>query len=326
MQGVSRRYSYRATFFPIKYYFVKWKSELPYGNTVIGMKMSAATKQLYSPANEHEPINCRPFVKWVGGKSQLIAELRARVPDKIGTYYEPFIGGGALFFALQPPRAVLSDLNEELINAYTIVRDQPSALIRNLRLHRYDREYFYSIRNADRFAAFRRWSAVRRAARFVFLNKTCFNGLYRVNSQGHYNTPFGRYVRPRIVDEPNLRACSAALTHVTLRVCSFLDIERSVKKDDFVYFDPPYVPLSATSSFTQYSRERFDLDMQRALFELCCRLDKRGVRFMLSNSSAPFVIELYKKFSVERIGASRSINSKASARGKIDEVVVTNFR
>ncbi len=271
-------------------------------------------------------IDCRPFVKWVGGKSQLLSELIARIPNTFGNYYEPFIGGGALFFALQPKRAFLSDLNEELINAYTVVRDQPQALIRNLRSHKYESEYFYRVRNADRSTTYARWSSVRRSSRFIFLNKTCFNGLYRVNSKGHYNTPFGRYVRPRIVDQPNLLACSRALQRVSLAVAPFSDIEKKIKRNDFVYFDPPYVPLSSTSSFTQYYREGFDLAMQRELFELCRRLDRRGVRFMLSNSSAPFVLDLYRRFNVELIGASRSINSKGSARGKINEVVVTNYR
>lgn len=174
-------------------------------------------------------------------------------------------------------------------------------------------------------AEYRRWGAVARASRFIFLNKTCFNGLYRVNSKGQYNTPFGRYVNPRIVDEENLRACSRALKRVELRVAPFTGIEKTIRKNDFVYFDPPYVPLNATSSFTSYYREGFDLEMQRELFELCCRLDKKGVRFMLSNSSAPFVRNLYKRFRVELIGATRAINSKGSKRGKVDEVIVTNY-
>ncbi len=268
---------------------------------------------------------CRPFVKWVGGKSQLIAQLRRRIPENFKRYFEPFVGGGALLFRNQPSAAYISDINPELINAYRVVKEDVEALINDLNSHVYEEEYFYKIRNIDRSSEYESWSRVQRASRLIFLNKTCFNGLYRVNSKGHFNTPFGRYTNPTIVDEVNLRACSKVLASVTISLAEFDQIEGIIGRDDFVYFDPPYVPLSTTANFTTYSSQGFGEKMQHKLFTLCCDLDKRGVRFMLSNSSAPFVLELYKQFRIELVPASRAINSNASKRGDVDEVIVTNY-
>jgi DNA adenine methylase len=269
-------------------------------------------------------VPCRPFLKWVGGKGQLLHELLPRIPKFPGRYFEPFIGGGALFFALQPARAVLSDINPELINCYQVVQSKVDALIRDLKKHHYEREYFYTLREADRAKSFSRWSEVRRASRIIFLNKTCYNGLFRVNSLGQLNTPFGRYQNPTIVDEENLRGCSGALRGVKLLQRSFLEVESDARSGDFVYFDPPYVPLTATASFTGYSKGKFDQTMQQELYELCVRLDRKGVQFMLSNSSAPYVRTLYKRFRVELVRANRAINSRARGRGAISEVVVRN--
>ncbi len=270
-------------------------------------------------------ITCKPFLKWAGGKTQLLPQLLSRVPTSFGRYYEPFLGGGALLHALQPRSAFVSDINHDLVNCYEVVRDEVERLIVSLRNHRYESEHFYRIRNSDRSATFARWSKVRRASRFIFLNKTCFNGLYRVNSKGHFNVPFGRYDNPTILDTKNLRACSEMLSGVSIQQASFLEFERKAKRGDFVYFDPPYVPLSATSSFTSYSADGFGSEMQRELFRLCTRLDRRGVKFMLSNSSAPLVSELYRRFRIERVPASRAINSKSSERGKVMELIVRNY-
>ncbi len=272
-----------------------------------------------------EAPQCRPFVKWVGGKTQLLPELLKRIPKDIARYFEPFVGGGALFFSLQPKASVISDSNEELINAYQVVRDHVEELIPDLKQHLYEEGYYYGIRDADRLPEYKNWSPVTRASRLIFLNKTCYNGLYRVNSKGQFNTPFGRYVKPRIVDEENLRACSAALKNTQLSTHGFLGIEDGITSKDFVYFDPPYVPLSATSYFTSYNKEGFGLEVQRDLYALCERLDAKGIRFMLSNSSAPFVLELYKKFRIDLVGASRAINSKASKRGTVQEALITNY-
>ncbi len=272
-----------------------------------------------------QKIPCTPFLKWVGGKRQLLPELLKRIPIKINRYYEPFIGGGALFFKYQPSSASISDLNPELINVYKVVQCEVEALIEDLKQHFYEEDYFYKIRDLDRSSDYLKLSPVQRASRLIFLNKTCFNGLYRVNSKGFFNTPFGRYSNPTILDAKNLRACSQVLKNVSISLASFDAIEDKITPKDFVYFDPPYVPLSTTSYFTSYDSEGFDLEMQNKLFELCERLHIRGVPFMLSNSCSTFVIEKYQKFQIELVSATRAINSKSSARGRIKEVIITNF-
>lgn len=277
----------------------------------------------YSPRSIK--IRCRPFLKWVGGKGQLLSELRSRVPHFSGRYFEPFIGGGALFFELQPKDARISDTNEELINAYLVVRDDVENLIKDLGKHIYEPEYYYRIRNIDRTSEYTKWSPVQKASRLIYLNKTCFNGLFRVNSKGHFNTPFGKYTNPRILDEENLRACSATLKGVEIVVSPFEAIKEIATPADFVYFDPPYVPLSVTSSFTGYTKDGFEGETQTNLFNLCKSLDSRGIKFLLSNSSAPFIIDLYKEFKVELVQATRALNSKVTGRGAINEVMVSNL-
>ncbi len=276
---------------------------------------------------EEHRIDCRPFLKWVGGKTQLLPELLKRVPprESIKVYHEPFIGGGALFFAMQPTKAILSDVNHELINAYTVVRDSVAGLLRDLKKHEHSAEYYYRIREVDLQLSYKKWSRVRRASRIIYLNKTCFNGLFRVNSKGHFNVPFGRYVNPNFVDKSNLFACSKVLRSAAIQLAEFDTVVERTAKGDFVYFDPPYVPVSQTASFTSYSASGFTLKHQEALFEVCCALDAAGVRFMLSNSSVPFVKKLYRRFNVEQILASRMVNSKADKRGKIKEVLITNY-
>lgn len=272
-----------------------------------------------------ENILCKPFVKWVGGKTQLMPEILKRIPQNINRYYEPFIGGGAVLFNLQPEKAYISDVNPELINTYNVIKSDVNSLIKDLAKHIYDKEYFYKIRDVDRSASFGKWSTVKRASRFIYLNKTCFNGLYRVNSSGHFNCPFGSYVNPKILDADNLRACSKVLQKVQIKLESFEEIADTIKKPDFVYFDPPYVPLSKSANFTSYSKEGFEIKMQQNLFELCCKLDRKGIRFMLSNSSASYVLDLYKQFNIELVSAKRAINSKGNRRGLIKEVIVTNY-
>ena len=268
----------------------------------------------------------RPFLKWVGGKTQLLAVLEARMPVDYGRYFEPFIGGGALFFHLQPRQAILTDINDSLIQTYQVIRDQVEALIEDLGQHRYEKEYFYQLRSADRTSSFQDWSPVQRASRLIYLNKCCFNGLYRVNSRGEFNVPFGRYKAPKFLDAENLRACQRSLHSTQLDVRHFSEIETQVKPGDFVYFDPPYAPLSATSHFTGYSQSGFSLQDQIALRDLCQRLNEREVFFMVSNSSAPLIFDLYQSFSLEEVMASRSVNSLSSKRGKIPEVIITNYK
>lgn len=269
-------------------------------------------------------IEAKPFIKWVGGKTQLLPEITSRMPSNFSRYYEPFIGGGALFFHLQP-QSTLIDINEELTNTYRVIKYKTDELIADLKQHIYEKDYYYQIRNVDRTNEYKSWSDVRRASRLIYLNKTCFNGLYRVNSRGEFNTPMGSYKNPKIVDELNLRACSQALQKAEIINGSFLEVEERVGSNDFVYFDPPYAPLNATSNFTGYSQKGFDEKMQLDLRDLGDRLNQKGVRFMVSNSNAPLILDLYQDYKIEFVYANRAINSKGNKRGKILEVLVTNY-
>lgn len=266
-----------------------------------------------------------PIVKWVGGKRQLMFELIKNRPKSYNRYFEPFIGGGALFFELQPEQAYISDMNEELINLYSVVRDNVYELIKDLSKHEVSKEYFLEIRNIDRTEQYTELSDVERASRFIYLNRTCFNGMYRVNSQGQFNVPFGHYKNPRIIDENNLLNCSELLKKTEIKCADFSEILTKVKKGDLVYFDPPYVPLNETSSFTSYTKDGFDIDMQFKLRDVCDELDTMGVKFMLSNSDTKLVNELYANYEIKKVFASRQINANADGRGKITEVLVRNY-
>lgn len=266
-----------------------------------------------------------PIVKWVGGKRQLMFELIKNMPKSYNRYFEPFIGGGALFFELQPEQAYISDMNEELINLYSVVRDNVYELIKDLSKHEVSKEYFLEIRNIDRTEQYTELSDVERASRFIYLNRTCFNGMYRVNSQGQFNVPFGHYKNPRIIDENNLLNCSELLKKTEIKCANFSEILTKVKKGDLVYFDPPYVPLNDTSSFTSYTKDGFDINMQFKLRDVCDELDNKGVKFMLSNSDTKLVNELYVNYEIKKVFASRQINANADGRGKITEVLVRNY-
>jgi len=278
-----------------------------------------------SVVNQSDKIECKPFLKWVGGKSQLRLNLLSRLPASFVRYFEPFLGGGALFFALQPSKAYLSDINLDLINTYRAIQNNVSELIEDLKQHRYDKDYYYKIRNIDRTLDYLEWTDIQKASRLIYLNKSCFNGLYRVNSKGYFNVPMGSYNNPKILDEENLLACSKALKKCNISIHPFLEIEDILDKDDFVYFDPPYAPLNTTSNFTSYTQDGFGSEMQIELRDFCNRLTDRGVKFMLSNSSAPLILELYEKYHIEFVYASRAINSKGEKRGKIPEVIVRNY-
>lgn len=275
-------------------------------------------------ANVTPAVPPRPFIKWVGGKTQLLPELTRRIPSQIDRYYEPFLGGGALFFHLQPEKAVLTDINPDLISLYQVIRDSVEDLIEDMGQHVHNKDYYYYVRGVDRTPDYATWTEVQRASRLIYLNKTCYNGLYRVNSKGQFNVPFGRYRNPTILNADNLRACHRALQGTAIATRDFRAVGEKAQLGDFVYFDPPYAPLSATANFTGYTKDGFDRDMQYALRDLCRDLDRKGVRFMVSNSSAPLVFDLYAEFNVELVYATRLINSKAGKRGKIPEVLVTN--
>ncbi len=264
-----------------------------------------------------------PFLKWVGGKRQLLPYLLKQVPDlRDVCYHEPFVGGGALFFALKAQDRLgqvrLSDVNGELINAYRVVRDQVEPLIEVLRRHRNEEEYYYHVRSLDPSQL----SEVERAARLIYLNKTCFNGLYRENRKGQFNVPFGRYASPTLCAEDTLRSASRALQGVVLEVASFEESLRAVALGDFVYLDPPYVPVSATSSFVGYSAGGFDGVAQARLAKLASDLSSYGVNVVASNSVAPLVRQLYEGFSIEEVRASRAVNSRGDRRGKVGELVM----
>jgi DNA adenine methylase len=266
-----------------------------------------------------------PFLKWAGGKSRLLRKYEPHLPppDSIRRYYEPFIGSAALFFHLQPCQAQLSDCNHKLIETYEVVRDDVEALIDALQVHKNEKKYYYRIRAQDPAEL----SKVKRAARLIYMNKTCYNGLYRENQKGEFNVPFGRYKRPRICDEPRLRAASQALQGIELCAGDFEKAVAAAGEGDFVYFDPPYVPLNATSSFTSYSRFGFDDEDHRRLAQTFHRLTERGCRVMLSNSSAPLVYELYEGhgYQFKEVKARRNINSKAHKRGPVTELLIYNY-
>lgn len=270
-----------------------------------------------------------PFLKWAGGKRQLMPEIREMLPDGVTThpYYEPFIGGGALFFELLPKRAVINDYNEELINVYTVIRDNPSELIEDLKRHKNTAEYFYKIRAIDRQPLFSNLTRIERASRIIYLNKTCYNGLYRVNNAGEFNSPFGRYKNPNIVNEPVIKAVSKYLNSSQIQIssCDYALILKDIPTDSFVYLDPPYHPISESSSFTGYVQGGWDEGDQLRLRDVCNRLRDNGIKFLLSNSASDFIREIYSDYNIHIVQAKRSVNSNPSRRGQVDEFLIRNY-
>jgi DNA adenine methylase len=270
------------------------------------------------------PAGAQPIVKWVGGKGKLIGDLAARAPASYRRYFEPFVGGGALFFHLAPRSAVLSDVNADLVACYRAVRDDVEAVIAALAEHRerHSIEYYYAVRDGWNDGTER--GAAGRAATFIYLNKTCYNGLWRVNARGGFNVPMGRYVNPSILDAERLRAASAALGNAELEVRSFEGVLEEAKRGDLVYFDPPYHPLSATADFTTYAAGGFGAEDQERLAGVFARLAERGCAVMLSNSDTPFTRRLYARYRVDRVYAPRAVNSRADRRGAVAEILVSN--
>ena len=269
-----------------------------------------------------------PVVKWVGGKRQLLNDLTPLIPKRMTTYCEPFVGGGALFFYLQPSKAIVNDINQELIHLYEVIRDDVEELIAELEQYQNEADAFYSVRDWDRDPVFyQTLSKVKKASRVIYLNKTCYNGLFRVNSAGEFNTPFGNYKNPNIVNEPVLRAVSKYFSSGNITFCNedFAVTLSRVRKGSFVYLDPPYDPVSDTSSFTGYNKGGFDRNEQIRLKQCCDALTQRGIKFMLSNSSTEFIKELYKDYNISIVQAKRAINSDSSKRGAIEEVLIRNY-
>ena len=266
-----------------------------------------------------------PVLKWAGGKRRLLKQYEEHFPAEFGSYFEPFVGGGAVFFwfyeqgLLNQKNVVLNDINPELHNFYSVLQTECEELIQKLAEHqrRHNHEHYYRVRQQ------KPRKAVFRAARLLYLNRTCFNGLYRVNQKGQFNVPMGRYKNPLICDAEGLRAASRALQGARITLGTFKEAVSEAKKGDLVYFDPPYVPLNPTSSFTSYTKENFGLEDQQELAATYADLVQRGVNVLLSNSDTPLVQELYQEFQQYRILAPRAINSKAEKRQKISELLIT---
>lgn len=268
----------------------------------------------------------RPFLKWAGGKSQLLPELLKRLPPRFNRYFEPFLGGGAMFFAVRPTTATLSDANDELVNAWKVVRDSSGDLVAALEAHRYEKTHYYEVRARDRAPDFASSPPAERAARLIYLNRCGFNGLYRVNRRGEFNVPFGRYENPVICDRAGLMACSALMEGVELATADFGFLLDAAGAGDFVYLDPPYLPTSTVPSFTAYTPDGFDAAAQIRLHEVLAQLDRRGVRWLLSNSPSPFILDLYRGFEIEEVVGRRSVGRNAASRRGCVEIVVRNYR
>jgi DNA adenine methylase len=275
-------------------------------------------------------VAARPFLKWAGGKRQLLEQFAPLYPERFERYIEPFVGSAAVFFDVRgrvdSRFAALSDNNEELINCYRAVRDDVEGLIRRLRIHKKRHHealpsHYYAVRDLD----LSRLSSVQRAARLIYLNKAGYNGLYRVNAEGRYNVPVGSYKDPPICDPELLRAASVALQNVRIEVRDFESWLPDARSGDFFYIDPPYVPLSKTANFTSYVPGGFGPDEQKRLASFVAGLNKRHARFMVSNSDTALVRELYKDFEVRGVRARRAINSNGKARGRISELVIMNY-
>jgi len=277
-------------------------------------------------------VTPKPFVKWAGGKRQFIPILHQNLPEAFGTYYEPFLGGGALLFHIltdkNGQKCSISDLNSDLVLAYTTIRDRIDALISSLKNHEKNyqkdsKSYYYSVRESNPR------NEVEKTSRLIFLNRTCFNGLYRVNSKGKFNVPLGKYTNPNIVNEENIRAVSSILqtNRISIKCRDFESVLRDAKKGDLVYFDPPYQPVSSTANFTSYTTKDFTYDDLTRLAELCLKLDSKECHVLLSNSDSKEVSDIFAKkpWKITRIEANRSINSNSKKRTGHFELLIKNY-
>ncbi len=271
-----------------------------------------------------------PALKWVGGKRQLLKDIKPLIPEDFTLYYEPFFGGGAVLFEMQPQKAVINDANKELINVYLTIKDDCENLIDLLKEHtkKNTSEYYYEVRGYDRDdELYGRLTSTERAARILYLNKTCYNGLFRVNQSGQFNAPYGKYKNPNIVNEETLRAMSKYFLNAKIKIMSgdYKDAIKGAKKGSFVYLDPPYHPISSSSSFTGYTNNGFGEIQQKELKKQCDILNKKGIKFLLSNSYCSFITDLYSEYQIKQVSAKRAINSKADKRGEVGEVLIANY-
>lgn len=275
-------------------------------------------------------IKGKPFVKWAGGKRQIIDKLKKYIPEEYNTYYEPFVGGGALLFELAPKNAVINDFNEELMNVYTCIKDSDKfeKMCKELNHHEaeHSEEYYYKVRNIDRDRKkYDKLADYKKAARTIYLNKACFNGLYRVNSKNEFNVPFGKKEHVNTYEGQNLGIICGYLNFNNVKILStdFEDAVRDAKEGDFIYFDPPYD--SDKEIFTSYTNEGFGKEEQERLAKVFKDLDSRGCYVMLSNHNTKLINELYKDYNIHIIEAKRNINSDGKKRGKVEEVIITNY-
>jgi len=269
-----------------------------------------------------------PIVKWVGGKRQLLEEISKYTPEKFNVYYEPFFGGGAVLFNFQPKKAIINDLNLDLMTTLKVVKNYPNELLESLEKHENTSEYFYMMRDKDRDSEeYKTLSEVEKASRLIYLNKTCYNGLFRVNSSGQFNTPFGNYRNPNIVNKPVIKAVSGYLNEndITIESEDFEIVLETIQENDFVYLDPPYHPISESSNFTGYIQGGWNIFDQARLREACDELTKRGVKFLLSNSASGFIKDQYRNYNIITVKAIRSINVDTTKRGEVDELLIRNY-
>ena len=286
------------------------------------------TENVLRIANSTPNEKAKPFLQWVGGKREMIPQYEEFIPTSFENYYEPFLGGGAMFFHLRPNKAILSDNNKELIKTYEGIRDNPEEVIqilKNLRL-RHSEELYLTIREIDRKVdIFQEMTSVEIAARMIYLNQTCFNGVYRVNQKGQFNVPIGSSLNRLICDENNIRSASNALKGIPIIESDFDNTLKDAKKDDFIYLDPPYYPISTNSNFTRYTKEKFYQEDQIRLKEKIDRLHKIGCKVMLSNSDCDFTRGLYADYNIHTVYSGRLLNCKKNGRGKVSELLITNY-
>lgn len=268
----------------------------------------------------------KSFLRWAGGKRELLPTLLSNIPSEFNNYIEPFLGGGSMFFGLSPKKGVIADLNAELVNLYQVIQSQPDRLLEEIAKMQFSKEAFYKVRSMDRSPSFHKLAPVVKAARTIYLNKTCFNGLYRVAKRtGFFNSPYGYRSSPTILCKKELAKCNNALKGIEIKHADYSVALATAKKGDFAYLDPPYIPIGKTSNFTAYNQEGFTIDDQDKLLAACHRLTEKGCKWMLSNSYCKASLELYKDYNIQEVLVSRKINSDSKKRGKIKEVLVTNY-
>ena len=273
----------------------------------------------------------KPFVKWAGGKTQIMAELQRQIPKQFNRYYEPFVGGGALLFQLLPKDAIINDINRDLYHAFRCLGNESwfYKLVDELNQHEINNNetYYYDIRNWDREDGFSKLPSYKKAARLIYLNKACYNGLYRVNGEGYFNVPFGKKSKVIAYSRDNLVSIHQYFktNRIIIKNQDFEKVVASAKKGDFVYFDPPYDTYDEKTTFTTYSKSDFGKEEQKRLAKVFTELSNRGVQVMLSNHNTPFIQELYSSYNIKVIKARRIINSNPLGRGHVEEVIITNY-